>query len=84
MINRTKADASMSSSFGGVKAYIRMYVHADRIALYVAYWIYKPVCLLQIIDLESGKPLGPNQNGEICGRGPVVMKNSDYSCQKYL
>ena len=27
----------------------------------------------KIIDLETGEPLGPNQKGEICVRGPQVM-----------
>lgn len=29
---------------------------------------------LQIIDLETGKSLGPNEIGEICTKGPQVMK----------
>ena len=28
----------------------------------------------KIIDLETGEALGPNQEGEICVRGPQVMK----------
>jgi acyl-CoA synthetase (AMP-forming)/AMP-acid ligase II len=28
----------------------------------------------KIIDLETGKPLGPGERGEICVRGPQVMK----------
>ncbi len=28
----------------------------------------------KIIDLETGKPLGPNQEGEVCVRGPQIMK----------
>ena len=28
----------------------------------------------KIIDLETGIPLGPNQEGEVCVRGPQVMK----------
>jgi acyl-CoA synthetase (AMP-forming)/AMP-acid ligase II len=28
----------------------------------------------KIIDLETGTPLGPNKKGEICVRGPQVMK----------
>ena len=27
----------------------------------------------RIIDLESGEPLGPNERGEVCVRGPQVM-----------
>jgi len=28
----------------------------------------------KVIDLESGEPRGPNQQGELCVRGPQVMK----------
>src|SRR5262249_37655396 len=28
----------------------------------------------QIINLETGEPLGPNQKGEVCVRGPQIMK----------
>jgi len=28
----------------------------------------------KIIDLESGAPLGPNKEGELCVRGPQIMK----------
>ena len=28
----------------------------------------------KIIDLESGKPLGPGERGEVCVRGPQIMK----------
>jgi len=28
----------------------------------------------KVVDLETGKSLGPNQEGEICVRGPQVMK----------
>src|SRR5215203_571396 len=28
----------------------------------------------KIIDLESGEPLGPGQKGEVCVRGPQIMK----------
>lgn len=27
-----------------------------------------------MIDIETKQPLGPNQRGEICFRGPTVMK----------
>lgn len=30
--------------------------------------------LLQVIDVESGKALGVNQSGELCFKGPMVMK----------
>jgi len=30
--------------------------------------------ILQVIDLETAKPLGPNQRGELCVRGPQIMK----------
>ena len=29
---------------------------------------------MQIINLETGEALGPNKEGEICVRGPLVMK----------
>jgi len=29
---------------------------------------------LQVIDLETSKPLGPNQRGELCVCGPQIMK----------
>ena len=28
----------------------------------------------KVVDLESGEPLGPGQKGEVCVRGPQVMK----------
>jgi acyl-CoA synthetase (AMP-forming)/AMP-acid ligase II len=28
----------------------------------------------KIVDLETGEPLGPNQEGEVCVRGPQIMK----------
>jgi acyl-CoA synthetase (AMP-forming)/AMP-acid ligase II len=28
----------------------------------------------RIVDLETGEPLGPNQEGEVCVRGPQIMK----------
>ena len=28
----------------------------------------------KIIDLESGEPLGPGEKGEVCARGPQIMK----------
>ena len=29
---------------------------------------------LQVIDVETGEALGPGQDGEICVKGPTVMK----------
>jgi len=29
---------------------------------------------MQVIDLETAKPLGPNRQGELCVRGPQIMK----------
>ena len=29
---------------------------------------------VKIIDLETGTPLGPNERGEVCVRGPQIMK----------
>ena len=31
---------------------------------------------LQVVDIQTGEPLGPNQNGEVCIRGPTVMKGN--------
>lgn len=28
----------------------------------------------QVVDVQTGQPLGPNKDGEVCIRGPVVMK----------
>jgi 4-coumarate--CoA ligase len=33
-----------------------------------------PFCQTKVMDPETGRSLGPNQNGEICVRGPIVMK----------
>ena len=33
-----------------------------------------PYSLSQIVDPETGKELGPHQNGELLIRGPTVMK----------
>ena len=33
-----------------------------------------PFCQTKVMDPETGRTLGPNQNGEICVRGPIVMK----------
>ncbi len=32
-----------------------------------------PGTSMKIIDLDTGKPLGPNQSGEICVQGPMVQ-----------
>lgn len=31
--------------------------------------------LVKVIDIESGKTLGPNQGGEVCVKGPQVSNN---------
>ena len=33
-----------------------------------------PFCQTKVVDPETGRTLGPNQNGEVCVRGPIVMK----------
>ncbi|CAG5052949.1 unnamed protein product [Parnassius apollo] len=30
--------------------------------------------VVKIVDVETREPLGPNQNGEICVKGPMIMK----------
>ena len=32
----------------------------------------------KIVDLETGKSLGPNQRGELCIRGPQVKQKSKH------
>nr|CAD7444262.1 unnamed protein product [Timema bartmani] len=32
------------------------------------------VALMYVVDLETGKPLGPNCSGELCFKGPLLMK----------
>ena len=32
------------------------------------------ILFLQIVSIENGTELGPNEDGEICVRGPTVMK----------
>jgi len=43
--------------------------------------VVTPFCQSKIVDIESNKALGPNETGEICVRGPLIMKgyvgNSD-------
>lgn len=34
------------------------------------------------MSVDSGETLGPCQNGEICVKGPTVMKGNWGSCQK--
>ncbi|XP_046655334.1 4-coumarate--CoA ligase 1-like isoform X3 [Daphnia pulicaria] len=36
--------------------------------------VVAPFCESKIVDTETGEALGPNQEGEICVRGPIVMK----------
>lgn len=31
-------------------------------------------CILKVVDIETRKPLGPNISGEICIKGPILMK----------
>lgn len=35
--------------------------------------IVRPNVQMKIVDLETGKTLGPNQVGELCAKGPTVM-----------
>ena len=35
---------------------------------------YNLIYLFKIVDLETGEPLGANKRGELCLRGPLVMK----------
>ena len=39
----------------------------------ITYHLLLIICF-QIIDLDTGRTLGPNQDGEMCIRGPTVMK----------
>ena len=32
------------------------------------------ILFLQIVSIENGAELGPNEDGEICVRGPTVIK----------
>lgn len=37
-------------------------------------WFLNPVVFtFQVIDLSTGEALGPNKEGEICAKGPLVM-----------
>nr|CAH0113094.1 unnamed protein product [Daphnia galeata] len=36
--------------------------------------IVSPFCECKVVDTETDEALGPNQEGEICVRGPIVMK----------
>jgi long-subunit acyl-CoA synthetase (AMP-forming) len=31
-------------------------------------------CFVQVVDLETGRNLGPNKKGELCFKGPLIMK----------
>ncbi|XP_028028713.1 4-coumarate--CoA ligase 1-like [Bombyx mandarina] len=33
-----------------------------------------PGCVLKIVDIKTRQPLGPNQTGEICAKGALLMK----------
>ena len=35
---------------------------------------YKVCFFFQVIDIQTGELLGPNQSGEVCMRGPTIMK----------
>jgi len=37
------------------------------------------VFFLQVVDIENGNELGPNKEGEICVKGPTVMKGEENS-----
>lgn len=32
------------------------------------------IVYLQVVDIDTRKRLGPNENGEICLKGPLIMK----------
>ena len=34
------------------------------------------ISCLQVVDIETGEPLGEGKDGEVCVRGPIVMKGS--------
>lgn len=32
------------------------------------------ICVVKVVDIETGRSLGPNERGELCFKGPQVMK----------
>jgi len=32
------------------------------------------ICVIKVVDLETGRNVGPNQRGELCFKGPQIMK----------
>jgi long-subunit acyl-CoA synthetase (AMP-forming) len=32
------------------------------------------ICVIKVVDLETGRNVGPNQRGELCFKGPPIMK----------
>lgn len=32
------------------------------------------ICVIKVVDLETGRNVGPNQRGELCFKGPLIMK----------
>jgi len=45
-----------------------------RVSKFGSVGVAAPNTECKIIDLESGEPLGPGQKGEVCVRGPQIMK----------
>ncbi|KAM3955967.1 luciferin 4-monooxygenase-like [Aphomia sociella] len=36
--------------------------------------VVSPNCIVKVVDIETRKPLGPHKPGEICVKGPSIMK----------
>ena len=70
----TKLKCRILQGYGMTESSLRSHSNLAARSRIGSIGITLPFCQTKVVDPETGRTLGPNQNGEVCVRGPIVMK----------
>nr|BAE80728.1 hypothetical protein [Nipponoluciola cruciata] len=73
LVNRLNLQ-KVKQSYGMTETTLGVLSHKINLFQYGSCGTVMPNMSIKIIDVRTGEALGPNQSGELCCRGPLVMK----------
>ncbi|XP_045033533.1 luciferin 4-monooxygenase isoform X3 [Daphnia magna] len=71
---KRKLNCTVYQGYGMTEATVRSHANFKGVNREGSIGVVMPFCECKVMDRDTHETLGPNQEGEICVRGPIVMK----------